>query len=93
MVKAKLDPQTMAEIKGGAVLTNAMPYIEAEIATRLRVIDNRALSAVNASDLTADAALGLWIERAVLISLSRSLAQRVLSSQTKAVTHQEELDL
>ena len=89
---SEVDPTEMASIKDGIVLSGAMPYIEAEISRKLKAIDNKALSAVNAGDLTPAQALNFWTERSVLINLLRSLGQRVRGSQSKAKKYQKELD-
>ena len=89
---SEVDPTEMAAVKDGIVLSGAMPYIEDEITRKLKVIDNKALSAVSAGELTQEHALNLWTERIVLINLLSSLGQRVRSSQSKAKKYQKELE-
>jgi len=91
-IMPKVDPTEMAAVKDGIVLSGAMPYIEDEIKNKLKAIDNQALSAVNAGDLTPERALNLWTERNVLLKLLGSLGQRVRNSQSKAKKYQKELD-
>lgn len=75
------DPEELGQALDGAYLTNAMPYIEEQLAKMIRAVDQRAYRAIAQNELTPEMALNLWLERNAYNSLAVRLGQKVRLAQ------------
>lgn len=70
------DVEQMASFQDGARLAGVMPYLEAELESMERVVENRVYSALDAKTLTPEAALLAWIEKSSIRRLRTRMKVR-----------------
>ena len=86
-------PEDLGNIKDGAYIAGALPYIDANIERKLTVLDNKMTSELAAGNLTAEISHMFCVERICLLKLMKSFKQQVNNAVSRGDALQKALDL
>ena len=89
----QVEPEDLGDIKDGAYIAGALPYIDASVERKLKALDNKMISELAGGKLTESMALMFCIERICLLKLMKSFKQQVRRAVNKGEDLHKSLDL